>query len=314
MSTDAASGPSSPQPSGAPLARIVAATDFSPTAEAALDWALDLAGRHGARLTLLHALTLPAPLPDYVPPGGDFGDELQGVARRKLEETAARLGERGVEVAVELSLGVPSQTIVAFAQDSGADLVVVGTRGLTGIGHLLLGSTAERVVQRARCPVLTVHPEDRGRHRPLRTIVLPTDFSAGSADAAAFAVRLLARLEADARIVLVHAYHLPIEYTAYGPIPTSVRFLQDVGADAEAKLELAARELAREGLAVEAVSREGYPPDVIVDEARRRDADLVAMGTHGRTGLAHLLLGSTAERVVQHAPCPVITVRQRDED
>lgn len=300
-------------PDHRPLARVLAATDFSETAGAAVDWAVDIARQHGARVHLVHALTLPAPLPDYVPAGADFGQELHEVALAKLEETAARVRAAGVEVDLDVPIGVPSQSILRLAEEGGADLVVLGTRGLTGMSHLLLGSTAERVVQRCACPVLTVHPGDRDRHRPIRTVVLPTDFSPGAEDAAAVAHRLLARLEADARIVLVHAYHLPIEYTAYGPIPTSVRFLEDVGVDAQERLDQVARGMARQGLAVDTVAREGYAPDVIVDEARSRNADLIAMGTHGRTGLAHLLLGSTAERVVQHAPCPVITVRRREE-
>ncbi|HEX6202251.1 MAG TPA: universal stress protein, partial [Thermoanaerobaculia bacterium] len=69
---------------GGPLARIVAATDFSDTAGAAVDWAVDIARQHGAVIHLVHALTLPAPLPDYVPAGADFGRELHEVAVAKL--------------------------------------------------------------------------------------------------------------------------------------------------------------------------------------------------------------------------------------
>ncbi len=67
---------------------------------------------------------------------------------------------------------------------------------------------------------------------------------------------------------------------------------------------------ARAGLRVETIAQEGYPPLVIEEAAREANADLIAMGTHGRSGLRHLLLGSTAQRVVQHAPCPVLTVRK----
>jgi nucleotide-binding universal stress UspA family protein len=260
----------------------------------------------------VHGLTLPAPLPDYVPAGADFGQELHRIALHRLEETAERARRAGLEVDLEVPVGVPSQVIVRAAEEAGADLVVLGTQGLTGITHLLLGSTAERVVQRCPCPVLTVHPGDKDRHRAIRTVLVPTDFSSGAEEAASLALRLLARQDQDARLVLVHAYHLPIEYTAYGPIPTSVNFLSDVGADAQERLDRLAGELARQGLTVDTAAREGYAPDVIVEEARTRDADLIAMGTHGRTGLAHLLLGSTAQRVVQHAPCPVMTVRQRE--
>jgi nucleotide-binding universal stress UspA family protein len=297
----------------AALAQVLVATDFSETAEAALDWAVAIARHHGARVHLVHGLTLPSPLPDYVPSGADFGQELHRIAQAKLEETAARVRQTGLAVDLDVLVGVPSQVIVRAAEEAGADLVVLGTRGLTGITHLLLGSTAERVVQRCPCPVLTVHPGDRGRHRTIRTVVVPTDFSGGAGEAARRALRLLAPLDGGAHLVLVHAYHLPIEYTAYGPIPTSVNYLSDVGADAQERMDRMAKELAREGLTVETATREGYAPDVIVEEARERDADLIAMGTHGRTGLAHLLLGSTAERVVQHAPCPVMTVRRRED-
>jgi nucleotide-binding universal stress UspA family protein len=291
------------------LSRILAATDFSDTADVALAWAAALARQHGASLTLVPALTLPAPLPDYLPSGADFGQEMHQIAVRKLEETADRVRAAGLEVDLEVPIGVPSQAICRLAEEADAGLVVIGTRGLTGITHLLLGSTAERVVQRAPCPVLTVHPDDRGHDRPVRTILVPTDFSPQAEEAARVARACLCAGGAPAKLVLLHAYHLPIEYTAYGPIPTSVNFMADVGADAQEQLDLAAKELRAEGLEVEAVTREGYAPEIIVDEAAARGVDVIALGTHGRTGLAHLLLGSTAERVVQHAKCPVMTVR-----
>ncbi len=293
-----------------PLSTIVAATDFSETAAAALDWAAEVARPHGARVELVHALTLPAPPTDLIPPGPGFEEEVERGARERLEVAAAELRERGLEVAARLQSGLPSQTLLDLAEESAADLIVLGTRGLTGLRHLLLGSTSQRVIQRARCPVLTVHPEDRGRHRPLATVLLPTDFSEDARRAGRAALRLLAPLGPPARLVLLHVFNLPIEYTAYGPIPTSLHYLRDTGAEAESRLAEEAERLRAEGLQVETVAREGDPAEVIADEARHCAADLLALGTHGRSGLAHLLLGSTAERVVQHAPCPVLTLRR----
>jgi nucleotide-binding universal stress UspA family protein len=159
---------------------------------------------------------------------------------------------------------------------------------------------------------LTVHPGDIQKHRRIRRILVPTDFSHDAEDAIHTALALLRDLDKGAHLILLHVYHLPIEYTAYGTIPTSVHYLEDAGAAAEARLDETAASLAREGLMVEPVARQGYPPEVIVEEAEERQVDLIAMGTHGRSGLAHLLLGSTAERVVQRAPCPVLTVRRPD--
>lgn len=291
------------------IGTVVVGTDFSETAAAALDWAVEIARPHGARVLLVHALAVPAPS-DLVPPRPDLEREVAEAARRKLDETAAALAARGVQVEPRLASGQPARTILELAEAEGAGLAVVGTRGLRGLRHLLLGGTSRRVLQHARCPVLTVHPDDAGRHRPLRTLLVPTDFSEDARRATGAASRLLAPLEQGARLVLLHAYNLPIEYTAYGPIPTSIHYLEDVGAEAAERLEEAARELRARGHEVETALREGYPPDVIVEEAERSGADLIAMGTHGRSGLGHLLLGSTAERVVGRAPCPVLTLRQ----
>ncbi|HWM90666.1 MAG TPA: universal stress protein [Thermoanaerobaculia bacterium] len=287
---------------------ILAATDFSETAEAALDWASELARLQGARLELIHAVTVPPSLPGFVPPAPLLDGELRTAAQTRLEEVAARVREAGGEVSTHLGVGTPSQVILTRAGELPATVIVMGTRGLTGLRHLLLGSTTERVMHRAPCPVLSVHPGDKGRHRPIRSILVPTDFSQDAELAIDAAHRLLAPLEQDARLILVHAFNLPIEYTAYGPIPTSINFLKDTGLEAERRLEEIRERLLREGLAVETLAREGDPAEVIADEAEKRGVDLIAMGTHGGSALRHLLLGSTAERVLHHATCPVMTL------
>jgi nucleotide-binding universal stress UspA family protein len=290
---------------------VLAATDFSATAASALDWAIELARQQGARVELIHAVTVPPSMPGYVPTAGlDFEADVRRAAEARLAEAAVAARERGVEVATFLSPGTPSQVIIGRAEAVSAIAIVIGTRGLTGLRHLLMGSTTQRVVHGARCPVLTVHPGDIGKHRTIRTILVPTDFSQDADLAIHTAHRLLARLEQDARLVLLHAFNLPIEYTAYGPIPMSVNYLQDTGLEAERRLFETAEPLKREGLTLETVAREGDPAHVIADEAERRGADLIAMGTRGMSGLRHLLLGSTAERVVEHAPCPVMTIRR----
>jgi len=292
---------------------LLVATDFSETAEAAADWALEIAKGRGRRIHLVHVLTLPPPRPHYAPAPADLQNALRDAATQQLAAEAERLAGRGVEMETILEVGVPSQTLVRVAEELDSALLVIGTRGLSGLSHLLLGSTAERVVQHAHCPVLTIHPDDAGKHRNLTTVLVPTDFSTDARKAIHTAHRLLEHLDA-ARLVLLHAFNLPVEYTAYGPIPTSVSYLEDAGIEAEQQLDKIADELEeREGLKVETLAREGYPPEVICEQAEEQKADLIVMGTHGRSGLAHLLLGSTAERVVQKAPCPVMTVRCEED-
>jgi nucleotide-binding universal stress UspA family protein len=294
-----------------PIKTILVATDFSPTARAGVDWAIEVASEHDASIRLVHGLLLAHRMTDYVPAPPDFTEALQAAAAARLEEVCQRVRKAGVEVSSDLRLGLPSQAILEAAREEQADLLVIGTRGLSGVSHLLLGSTAERVVQHASCPVLSVHPGDHERHRRIRTILVPTDFSRDAELATAAANRFFGEDFEGARLVLVHAYHLPFEYTAYGTIPTSVDYTKDVEGSAEERLAETAAGLADLGPEIETRAVEGYPPDVIVEAAESVGADLIAMGTHGRTGLAHLFLGSTAERVVQHARCPVLTVRQR---
>jgi nucleotide-binding universal stress UspA family protein len=145
---------------------VLAATDFSETASSALDWASELARQQGARLELVHAITIPPSMPGYLPPSNlDFSDELHKAAESRLAEAATALAALvgpGVEVTTFLDVGTPSQVIVLRAEAVNARAIVIGTRGLTGLRHLLLGSTAQRVVHAAHCPVLTVHPADAG--------------------------------------------------------------------------------------------------------------------------------------------------------
>jgi nucleotide-binding universal stress UspA family protein len=290
---------------------VLAATDFSDTAAVAVEWATELARQLGSRLELVHAVTTPPSMPGYVPTSGlDFTADVRRAAEERLQGLVASLRQAGTEAGAYIDAGTPSQVIADRAGEVTASAVVLGTRGLTGLRHLLLGSTTERVIHSALCPVLAIHPEDRGRHRALRTILVPTDFSEDAELAIATAHRLLAPLEQDARLVLVNAFNLPIEYTTYGLLPTSIKYLEDTGLEAERRLYELSQKLEREGLTVETVAREGDPAHVITEEAEKRGADLIAMGTHGHSALRHLLLGSTAERVIQHAPCPVMTIKR----
>ena len=130
--------------------------DFSDDAEAALEAAVELARRLGARLHLLHVYQQPV---DVLSPYGvaiqpNVGPELRAAAQGRLQQLAARIS--GVRVELHVAEGPPALAIAEQAQSLGADLVVMGTHGRTGLRHLLLGSVAERTMRTAPCPVLTV--------------------------------------------------------------------------------------------------------------------------------------------------------------
>jgi len=297
----------------APVRTVLVATDFSPTAGAALQWAIELAKAHQGRVVIVHALAPPIPpaaSPDFVTLPPDFHEQYRDAALKKLAAAVESMRAQGLEASSDLDIGPASPVVLELAAKHAADLLVLGTRGMTGFRHLLLGSTAERVVQGASIPVLTVHPADADKQRRVRTILVPTDFSDDAKLAIRTAERVFGPEEREAKLILVHAYHLPVEFTALGAVPVAPRLFADAAEQARERLEQDAKPLRASGLTVETIAQEGYPPLVIEEAARTTNADLIAMGTHGRSGLRHLLLGSTAERVVQHAPCPVLTIRR----
>jgi nucleotide-binding universal stress UspA family protein len=143
---------------------ILVPIDFSPHSTKALEFAMDLARQCDAALHLLHALPLqPALIAPYgvvMPP--DLEQACRSAAVKRLEELGEKVNAEGVEVELHESTAIPSEAIIGMADDLGADLIVMGTRGLSGLAHVLIGSVTDRVLRTATCPVLTVRAGDPG--------------------------------------------------------------------------------------------------------------------------------------------------------
>jgi nucleotide-binding universal stress UspA family protein len=287
------------------MKRILVATDFSPHADRALAHALELAKSFSAELELFSSA--------YIPPSAlaaislGMAPGLIGDARReteqKVETLAGTLRARGFRAASSTSTDEPSAAIAARAAELGSDLIALGTRGHTGLAHVVLGSVAERVAQLARAAVLTAHA-DSPPPAPYRSVLVPTDFSPDSEAAVAWARALVART--GGRLVLLHAYDLPqVALTGSGLAAASVeKTLADYARQKLGELRESLR-----GTDVETVVSAARPDPAIFETAERARADAIVIGTRGRTGLAHVLLGSTAERVIRRAHVPVITVK-----
>jgi nucleotide-binding universal stress UspA family protein len=294
---------------------VVAATDLSETASAAVRWAIEIARQRRSQLHLVHALNLAGWTLDFSELASRVPVQLEDAARQHLERIALESRQRGIAVSWEVTIGQPSEIIVDAARRLRAELIVLGSRGHRPLDHVFLGSTAERVVQQSTGGVLTVHSGDPAPTDRVRRILSATDFS----DEATWALRSALRLlTADGvtppSVILLHAYHVPYEFSIdsiYGPAALDASALDAVAKEVDARLARQAAVLEAElGIEVITSSRSGFPPHVIAQQAAETNADLIVMGTHGRTGLAHVLLGSNAERVIQQAPCPVLTVRK----
>jgi len=140
---------------------ILYATDFSRASLPAFSAALEMAKRDHARLFLLHVLTPPSPfLGDELPASYiDLEVRARREVERQLAALVAQVKKAGVRIEAKVTEGVPGEQILRAARRQHADVIVIGTHGRTGLGRIFMGSVAERVLQRATCPVLTV----RGR-------------------------------------------------------------------------------------------------------------------------------------------------------
>ncbi|MBI2186590.1 MAG: universal stress protein [Acidobacteria bacterium] len=284
------------------FARILVPIDFSATTDAALEYARLFARTSDSTLHVLHVtgerLTPPHTAADaHAEPAA-----LQQIRQRLTDDDRRhRLTIRLVE------RGAPGEAILAYARNADIDLIVMGTHGRTGVAHLIMGSVAETVVRGAPCPVFTVHGDSRGAP-PFTRILVPTDFSGPSDTALDCARRLQLRFGAS-----IHLLHVLEEEVTAGPLGAEVFVTESPEARA-ARLRSARERLSHR---VSAADREsgrltteilfGPTANTIVDYAGDNGYDLIVMGTHGRTGLAHLLMGSVAERVIRSAACPVMT-------
>jgi nucleotide-binding universal stress UspA family protein len=300
------------------LGIILVATDFSETAALALDRAIDIALRHESEIALVHVMQpdippLAAPEMIIVPP--DYESMLREACLEGLERVAQRVRAAHVRVSQHLEQGRAAVRILACADAIDADLIMVGTRGNTGFKHLLLGSIAEEVVRNASRPVLTVHPGDDQPIEPVRSVLFPTDYSATADQALSVAMRLLSGSE-HVRIILVHTFHIASSVVPLNGFRGGVsvpRFVEHAQQIATQAAEPSVHALRSKGFEVEVVIERGNPAEVVIELAGKRDVDIIVMGTRGHSKFRKFLLGSTAERVVEHAPCPVLTVQGHPE-
>jgi len=289
---------------------ILVPTDFSEHADKAVETAGILAKPLGAQIHLLHVIHVPvqAVTPEMAVLPVAFWQDLRKYAERKTSEVQKKVESQGVRCTTEIVEDVPGFAITAAAKRANADLIVMGSRGLTGLKHAVLGSVAERTVRTSPCPVLTVK-EEGGAALRLRTILVPMDFSA-SAHRALELAKELAKSAGPAHLILLHAYYVPVELEQY-LIQRGDPVLERLSASVTKDLEKILTDLQTAGISSEYITNHGAPERLIVELAKSKHVDLIAMGTHGRRGLSHLLLGSVAERVVRTAECPVLTVREK---
>lgn len=295
------------------IKHVLCPTDFSDFSARALRHAVAMAWRYDALLSVLHVV------PDPVVYGGEM-TYFPALDHAAIHEQAAEQLRRFVEpalldrlrVALEVRDGVPWREIRAGAEQLPADLLVMGTHGLSGFEHLLLGSVTEKVLRSAECPVLTVcHEEGRTWQAPglISRILCATDLSDSSAGTIAFALSLAAEHQAHVRFLHV-IESLPQFGSKAFPPPFEIAPLrQELMQIASQTLHEAIPEDARAWCGIEERVEVGTAYKSILRLAAEERPDLIVMGSQGHSWLGTMLFGSTSQHVVRAATCPVLTMR-----
>ena len=289
--------------------------DFSRRSQKAIEYALSLVERFSAKLHFVHVFDHHSPPPGFATDAHKV--EMGRRAKLRLQDVAGKYAADIPPENLHVIKGNDSDEICQLAVELEADLIVATTHGHTGLKHLFLGSTAERLVQHAPCPILVVRERERDFLRAngqatsqasiqLKKILVPVDFFESSRAGLEYALRFAQVWGAE--LVLLNCVPLPLPvYGEYGgrSLPLMDDYAQDSAIE---EMQELVGELRSRKFRVAGATKVGAPAEKICDYAHENDVDLIIASTQGSTGLKHAFVGSTAEHIVRYAGCPVLVV------
>jgi nucleotide-binding universal stress UspA family protein len=286
------------------FADILVPVDDSERADDAIAHAADLADHFDATVHVLFVASTNRDSVTVV--GSDVVDALEQEGEDIVDPVAADFRDHGVECESEVVQGDPAMTIADYAESRGMDLVVMPTRGRSGLSRYLLGSVTEKVVRHSDVPVLTIRTHDEARTPfPYDDVLMPTDGSKAASGAIDRAVGLAAAFDATLHAVSV------VDDRSLGFDVRSGSVSDELQAAAEDAIADVAERADEAGVErVEEHVLRGRPSSRLLDYVADNDIDVVTMGTTGRGATERVLLGSVTERIVRSSPVPVLTVRR----
>lgn len=295
---------------------IVCTTDFSDFSNRAIPFGVALAREFGAKLYLCHVIDLSS-VAMY---GEGFSDPL--MLESKITDYAHKhlqdlIGDAGIAWESLTSVGHTADEIALIAKEKGADLVVSATHGRSGLKRLILGSVTERLMRTLPCPMYIVRSLERDLAAPvmaemkLKRILVGCDFSADSDLAVQYGISLAQEFQTE-----LHLAHV-LEPRVYKDMLTQTAGGGDSGREGlreklTQKLKSMVPEEARQWCTPETLLLAGHPSDELTKYAVVNDMDLIVLGVRGHSVMESLLVGSTTDRVVRQAPCPVLSVRPKE--
>lgn len=296
------------------IQRILCPIDFSETSRHALEHAVAIAKWYESQITALHVIHVPLfPQPPIL-----FADVANSAMPTQLERQSREEELRawlepahraGVKTDVLVDEGNAATRIVEHAQSRQADLVVMGTHGLSGFERFMLGSVAEKVLRKARCPVMTVPPASvTAAKAPYTRVLCPVDFSDSSLAALRFAFSIAE--EADAHLTILHVFDWPPDDELLVQRFDAPEFRRLVEEEARGRLEALVTDDVRVWCKPSTKVAYGKPYREILEVAESEGADLIVIGVRGRNPLDLMMFGSTTNQVARRASCPVLTLKE----
>ena len=287
--------------------RILVPLDGSNNAEIVIPYVEEIGAKLSAEITL--AIVSESRNTDTVKRYEAYLKRIEEQVQFRVKDLG---GKEPFKVLSTILFGNPASEIMRHAKEINAGLIVIASRGSSGNEPGVLGSTATKVVRASSMPVLLVKVpgNDAGRQamRLVKKILLPLDRSHAGEAAIPFVEELAQGLGAE--LVFLHIVEPPVQtLTDQVGGPTDGYALKRESTAIRAYLANIEKDLKAKGLSVSSVTDTGAPADVIIDYAQGKAIDLIAMSTHGRSGIGRWLLGSVTDKVLQAGDTPVLIVR-----
>ena len=296
------------------LQKILFPTDFSKCAEQALAHAVFLAEKYGAEIHLLHVITIfedqPSVVSNEIAETKEMVRKLEDIAEKQLNKLLDSHSSNDIKIITEIKRGLSAApAILEYVSDKQIDLIVMGTHGRRGLGHLLLGSAAEEVVRLAPCPVFTIRELKEPKPvMQVNNILVPIDFSNHSEKALTYASEIAQSYNAQLQVlhIIEETMHPAFSVTGKSSIFDLVPGIKE---DSKKRIAKMLEKFVSDKVKSKVFIQGGRAANDIIKFAKENSTDLIVIATHGLTGLEHMLLGSVTEKVVRMAHCPVFTVK-----
>ena len=293
--------------------KILVPLDGSEIAEVALPYAEEMAGRLGSEITLI-SVSHSAEEQDQQMFQLYIQKTVESI-RERAERYLEKPSERVIQVKSAILVGNPAEEIVDYADRDDIDLIVMATHGRSGIKRWALGSVADKVLSATEQPVVLIRAKNACSYTHekgiLSKVLVPLDGSKESETVIPYIEELTSKLGAEIILfqVLALAYHVHISGDAAVQVAYTEKEMEPLKISAQSYLEKIGSKFRKEGIPIKCKVRVGAAGHEIIKLADEINADLVAMLTHGRSGIGRWVFGSVAERVMRSGNTPVLLVR-----